>query len=64
MAIGIDLAFIALDLSRLAIGDKVRRQVARFARPAILGTLAGSAAIFIVARAAYVQQKLSAAVCR
>jgi hypothetical protein len=49
---------------QVAIGDKVRRQVARFARPAILGTLTGSAAIFIVARAAYVQQKLSAAVCR
>jgi hypothetical protein len=45
MAIGIDLGFVALELSQLAIGDKVRKQVARFARPAILGTLAGSAAM-------------------
>src|SRR5260370_39213884 len=39
MAVGIDLGFVALELSQLAINDKVRRQVARFARPAILGTL-------------------------
>jgi hypothetical protein len=52
MAIGIDLGFIALELSQLAIGDKVRRQVARFARPAILGTLAGSAAMNAFAFAA------------
>jgi hypothetical protein len=45
MAIGIDLGFVALELSQLAIGDKLRKQVARFARPAILGTLAGSAAM-------------------
>src|SRR6266478_9690157 len=38
MAIGIDLGFVALELSQLAIGDKLRKQVARFARPAILGT--------------------------
>jgi hypothetical protein len=43
MAAGIDLGFIALELSQLAIGD--RKQVARFARPAIFGTLAGSAAM-------------------
>src|SRR5258706_14322249 len=43
MSIGIDLGFVALELSQLAIGDRVRKQVARFARPAILGTLAGSA---------------------
>jgi hypothetical protein len=45
MAVGIDLGFVALELSQLAIGEKVRRQVARFARPAIVGTLAGSAAM-------------------
>lgn len=45
MAVGIDLGFIALELSQLAIGDRLRRQVARFARPAIFGTLAGSAAM-------------------
>ena len=37
-----------------AIGDRVRRQVSRFARPAIPGTLAGSAAMnsFAFAQAA------------
>src|SRR2546428_12080267 len=52
MAIGIDLGFVALELSQLAIGDKLRRQVSRFARPAILGTLAGSAAMNAFAFAA------------
>jgi hypothetical protein len=52
MAIGIDLGFIALELSQLAINDKVRRHVGRFARPAILGTLAGSAGMNAFAFAA------------
>ncbi len=52
MAIGIDLGFIALELSQLAINANVRRQIARFARPAILGTLAGSAAMNAFAFAA------------
>jgi hypothetical protein len=52
MAIGIDLGFVALELSQLAISDKVRRQVSRFARPAILGTLAGSAGMNAFAFAA------------
>jgi hypothetical protein len=43
MAIGIDLGFVALELSQLAVNDKLRRQVSRFARPAIVGTLLGSA---------------------
>src|SRR5215468_11605367 len=44
MAVGIDLGFVALELAQLAVvADKVRRQIFRFARPAILGTLAGSA---------------------
>jgi hypothetical protein len=43
MAVGIDLGFVALELSQLAVADKLRRQVFRFARPAILGTLVGSA---------------------
>jgi hypothetical protein len=46
MAIGIDLGFVALEISQLAtVSDKVRQQVSRFARPAIWGTLAGSAAM-------------------
>ncbi len=52
MATGIDCGFIALELSQLAIGERVRRQVRRFARPAILLTLAGSAAMNAFAFAA------------
>src|SRR6266481_3473985 len=52
MAIGIDLGFVALELSQLAINDKVSRQVSRFSRPAILGSLAGSAAMNAFAFAA------------
>jgi hypothetical protein len=53
MAIGIDLGFVALELSQLAtVSDKVRQQVSRFARPAIGGTLAGSAAMNAFAFAA------------
>ena len=38
MAVGIDLGFVALELSQLAtVSDHVRRQVSRFARPAIVG---------------------------
>jgi hypothetical protein len=43
MAVGIDLGFVALELSQIAIGERVRKQVRRFARPAILGTLIASA---------------------
>jgi hypothetical protein len=46
MAVGIDLGFVALELSQLTtVSDRVRQQVSRFARPAIWGTLAGSAAM-------------------
>ncbi len=40
--IGIDLGFVALELSQLSIGDKLRKQVAKFAKPAIAGTVASS----------------------
>jgi hypothetical protein len=49
MAVGIDLGFVALELAQLSVGDRVRRQIARFARPAIIGTLAGSATMNAVA---------------
>jgi hypothetical protein len=52
MAVGIDVGFVALELSQLSINDKVRKQASRFARPAILGTLAGSAAMNAFAFAA------------
>jgi hypothetical protein len=31
IAVGVDLGFVALELSQLAINDKVRKQVSRFA---------------------------------
>jgi hypothetical protein len=44
MAVGIDLGFVALETSQLAAAsDKLRKQIARFAKPAIIGTLIGSA---------------------
>jgi hypothetical protein len=43
MAVGIDLGFVGLELAQLAVGERIRRQITRYARPAILGTLAGSA---------------------
>jgi hypothetical protein len=52
LAVGVDLGFVALELSQLAIGDKLRRQVGKYARPAIIGTLVGSAAMNAFAFAA------------
>lgn len=44
MAVGIDLGFIALELAQLcAATPAIRRNVERFSRPAIVGTLAASA---------------------
>lgn len=46
MAIGIDLGFVALEMSQLcAATEAVRRQVGRYAGPAIVGTLAISAGL-------------------
>jgi len=54
MAVGIDLGFVALEASQLAaMGEKVRRQIARWARPAILGTVIGSAGMNAFAFAAH-----------
>jgi hypothetical protein len=57
MAVGIGLGFVALELAQVAtVAEKVREQVARFARPAIVGTLAGSAGIGLhLQRADFVQ---------
>jgi hypothetical protein len=53
MAIGIDLGFVALEISQLAaMGEKLRKQIARWARPAILGTVIGSAGMNAFAFAA------------
>jgi hypothetical protein len=44
MAVGIDLGFIALEMSQLcAAAERVRREIARFTKPGIIGTLMGSA---------------------
>jgi hypothetical protein len=43
MAIGIDLGFVSLEVSQISIGERLRRHVGKYARPAIVGTLIGSA---------------------
>ena len=46
MATGIDLGFVAIELAMITVvSERIRRQVATFGRPAIWGTLAGSAAM-------------------
>jgi hypothetical protein len=50
LAIGIDLGFVALELCQLAtVSEKVRKEVSWFAKPAIVGTLVGSAGMNAVA---------------
>jgi hypothetical protein len=49
MAAGIDLGFIAVELAQLTVGERLRRKIARFARPYIAGTLGGSAVMNAVA---------------
>ena len=34
---------MALELAQLTVGERVRRQISRYANPAIVGTLVGSA---------------------
>ena len=46
MAIGIDLGFISLEAAQImATTDKLRKAIGRYTKPAIIGTLAGSAAM-------------------
>lgn len=55
MAIGIDLGFVALEMSQLcAATEAVRRSVARYAAPAIVGTLSISAGLNALAFASQV----------
>jgi hypothetical protein len=43
--VGIDLSFIGLELSQLAAtSEKLRKHIARWTRPAIIGTVIGSSA--------------------
>jgi hypothetical protein len=43
MASGIDLGFISTELAMLTASDKERKAISKFANPAIIGTLCGSA---------------------
>jgi hypothetical protein len=43
MASGIDLGFVSTELAMLTASDKERKAIAKFANPAIIGTLCGSA---------------------
>ena len=44
MAIGIDLGFVALEGAQLtSASEKLRREVTKYTKPAIIGTLTGSA---------------------
>jgi hypothetical protein len=49
MACGVDLGFVGLELAQLTVGDRVRKQIAPYSRPAIIGTLTGSAVMNAVA---------------
>lgn len=55
MAIGIDLAFVALEFAMLVSPDDIRPAVSRHASPAIQGTLALSAAMNAFAFASHAQ---------
>jgi hypothetical protein len=44
MAIGIDLGFVAMEIAQLcAATPKVREEIGRFTKPAIIGTIVASA---------------------
>jgi hypothetical protein len=46
MAIGIDLGFVALEIAQLcAATERVRAEISRWTKPAILGTIVASAAM-------------------
>jgi hypothetical protein len=55
MAVGIDLGFVALELALLVAPAATRPAVARYASPAIIGTLATSAAMNAFAFASHAQ---------
>jgi hypothetical protein len=55
MAVGIDLAFVALEVAMLVSPDEIRPAVGRYASPAIVGTLGVSAAMNAFAFASHAQ---------
>ena len=53
MAVGVDLGFVTLELAQLsAVNDKIAKQISKFTRPAIIGTMVGSACMNAFAFAA------------
>jgi hypothetical protein len=53
MGVGIDLGFVSLELAQImATTEKLRKLISRYTRPAIMGTLVGSAAMNAFAFAA------------
>jgi hypothetical protein len=53
MAIGIEAGYVSLELAMLLAPEHLRARVARFAYPAIVGTLLGSAALNAMSFAAH-----------
>jgi hypothetical protein len=60
MASGIDLGFVSTELAMLTASDKERKAISRFANPAIIGTLCGSAIMNAFAFAQHADNALMA----
>lgn len=45
MAVAVDCGFVSLELAQLTISDKLRAKLSSYFRPAVIGTLAWSAAL-------------------
>lgn len=46
LAVGIDCGFVSMELATMSVSsEKLRKRIARYTRPAIVATMAGSAAI-------------------
>lgn len=53
MSIGIDVGFISMEIAQIsAVTDKLAKHISRFTKPAIVGTMVGSAAMNAFAFAA------------
>src|SRR6185436_19994131 len=53
LAVGFDLGYVVLELIQLAVEDKLRARIRRWAQPTIVGTILGSAALNAFAFAAH-----------
>lgn len=63
MAIGVDVAFVSLELAQLTITDKLRHKLRNYFRPAIIGTLAWSAVLNAMAFAGQADSPLMQGLC-